>query len=218
MLLLTCFSHPTQSAPLAHRAISAVNQALPGQRAGLPVIVAFGDSLTAGYGAGPGHSYPDYLQRDLDAAGYHYRIVNLGITGNTTKDALARVHDVLAQRPAVTIVAIGGNDGLRGIPVTDIRANLDAILSMLQRSGTRVLIGGIELPPNYGAQYVQSFNAVYPALAAKYKAPLLPFMLQGVWDKPALMQADGIHPTAPGQEVVAQNFLPVLEPMLKKQR
>ena len=144
-----------------------MNQALPGQRAGLPVIVAFGDSLTAGYGAGPGHSYPDYLQRDLDAAGYHYRIVNLGITGNTTKDALARVHDVLAQRPAVTIVAIGGNDGLRGIPVTDIRANLDAILSMLQRSGTRVLIGGIELPPNYGAQYVQSFNAVYPALAAK---------------------------------------------------
>jgi acyl-CoA thioesterase-1 len=220
VLLLFASFHPTQSSASGPPAVSArtvAKTATPApSRDGLPIIVAFGDSLTAGYGVGPGKSYPDCLQRDLDADGYHYRIVNLGVIGDTSKDGLARIKDVLAQRPVLTIVAIGGNDGLRGIPVSEMSSNLDAILGTLKRSGTKIVIGGITLPPNYGVNYVKVFNAVYPTLAAKYQVPLLPFMLDGVWNHPDLMQKDGIHPTAPGNEIVARKFLPLIEPLLKK--
>ncbi len=111
-----------------------------------PVIVAFGDSLTAGYGAPRGESYPDYLQRDLDQAGYHYRVANLGISGNTTKDGVDRLKDVLALKPSLVIVAFGGNDGLRGLPIDATRNNLDEIVSTLTASGTKVVLGGITLP------------------------------------------------------------------------
>ena len=121
-----------------------------------PVIVAFGDSLTAGYGAAPGESYPDYLQRDLDQAGYHYRVANLGISGNTTKDGVDRLKDVLALKPKVVIVAFGGNDGLRGLPIDATRKNLDQIVSTLTASGTKVVLGGITLPPNYGPDYIRA--------------------------------------------------------------
>ncbi len=216
VLLLFVSLHPTQSPAFAAPAVSSADTS--SQRDNLPVIVAFGDSLTAGYGAGAGQSYPDFLQRDLDADDYRYRVVNLGVTGNTTKDGLARIKDVLALKPAVTIVAFGGNDGLRGVPVADMRSNLDAILASLKRSGTKVVIGGITLPPNYGVTYVKAFNTVYAELAAKYKLPLLPFMLDGVWNNPPLMQEDGIHPTGPGNAIVAKKFLPLVEPLLKKQR
>ena len=218
VLLLSASFHPTQSLPFTPQAVSAANN-FPAQeqRNNLPVIVAFGDSLTAGFGAGAGQSYPDFLQRDLVADGYHYRVVNLGVTGNTTKDGLARIKDVAVLKPVLTIVAFGGNDGLRGLPVAEMRTNLDTILGTLKRSGTKIVIGGITLPPNYGVAYVKSFNSVYPELAAKYKVPLLPFMLDGVWSNPPLMQPDGIHPTGPGNAVVAKKFLPLIEPLLKKQ-
>jgi acyl-CoA thioesterase I len=181
-----------------------------------PVIVAFGDSLTAGYGAAPGESYPDFLQRDLDQAGYHYRVANLGISGNTTKDGVDRLKDVLALKPTVVIVAFGGNDGLRGLPIDATRQNLDQIVSTLTASGAKVVLGGITLPPNYGPDYIRQFNETYALLAKKFHAPLLPFLLIKVYGTPGSMQADGIHATAQGNQQVAQNLMPLVTPLLKK--
>jgi acyl-CoA thioesterase-1 len=181
-----------------------------------PVIVAFGDSLTAGYGTAPGESYPDYLQHDLDQAGYHYRVANLGVSGNTTKDGVDRLKDVLALRPEVVIVAFGGNDGLRGLPINATRKNLDQIVSTLAASGTQVVLGGITLPPNYGPDYIREFNETYALLAKKFHAPLLPFLLIKVYGTPGDMQQDGIHATAQGNQQVARNLLPLVTPFLKK--
>jgi acyl-CoA thioesterase I len=183
---------------------------------GRPVVIAFGDSLTAGYGADTGDSYPDYLQKDLDAQGYHYQVINQGVSGNTTKDGVDRLPDVLALKPALVIVAFGGNDGLRGLPITSTRANLDQIVSTLQKSGAKVVLGGITLPPNYGADYILQFNKSYVLLAEKYHVPMLPFLLKDVYGVPGSMQADGIHATAQGNEQVAKNLLPLILPLLKK--
>lgn len=182
-----------------------------------PVIVAFGDSLTAGYGTDAGNSYPDFLERDLEAKGFHYHVVNAGISGNTTKDGLDRLDEVLALKPVVVIVAFGGNDGLRGLPIDSTRKNLDQIVSTLQRGGTKVVLGGITLPPNYGADYIHQFNETYALLAGKYHVPLLPFLLQDVYGTAGSMQADGIHATARGNQQVARNLLPLVTPLLHKQ-
>lgn len=209
---------PAASVPSQATALNAgvdTHSAQP-SRAGLPVIAAFGDSLTAGYGLEPGQSYPDFLQRDLDRDGYHVRVVNLGVSGNTTKDGVARLQDALRLHPAVAIVGFGGNDGLRGIPAAEMQRSLATILTAFQRAHIPVVMGGITLPPNYGQAYIQKFNAVFPALAAQYKVPLLPFMLQGIWNEPGMVQDDGIHPTAEGAQLLAKNFVPLVEPLLKK--
>ena len=181
-----------------------------------PVIVCLGDSLTAGYGADPGQSYPDFLQRDLDAAGYHYHVVNQGISGDTTKDALARVDEAIVLHPTVTIVELGGNDGLRGLRPEDTRATLDAILARLQPTGTKIVLAGITLPPDYGPDYIKQFTAMYTTLAKKYRVPLLPFLLKDVYGVPGSMQADKTHATAQGNQQVAKNLLPYVQPLLKK--
>ncbi len=181
-----------------------------------PVIVAFGDSLTAGYGTDPGQSYPDYLQHDLDARGYRYRVVNEGISGNTSKDGVLRLRRIVALHPAVVIVAFGGNDGLRGLPILDSQMNLETIIDALQDAHAKVILGGITLPPNYGSKYIARFNAMYREQARAYHVPLLPFMLKGAYGVPGSMQSDGIHATAQGNQVVAKNFLPLLLPMLQK--
>jgi acyl-CoA thioesterase I len=181
-----------------------------------PVIVAFGDSLTAGYGAAAGESYPDYLQRDLDQLGYRYRVANLGVSGNTTKDGVDRLKDVLALKPKVVIVAFGGNDGLRGLPIDATRKNLDQIISTLSAAGVQIVLGGITLPPNYGPDYIREFNETYALLAKKFHAPLLPFLLIKVYGTPGSMQQDGIHATAQGNQQVAKNLLPLVTPLLKK--
>ena len=181
-----------------------------------PIIACFGDSLTAGYGVDPESSYPAHLQRELDAAGYRYRVVNLGISGETTKDGLGRVDRVLTFKPAIVIVEFGGNDGLRGVPVASSRSNLDAIVGKLKSGGTRVAIAGITLPPQYSAPYIQEFNRTYTLLARKYSIPLLPFVLQNVYGVPGSIQQDGIHPTAQGCEQVAKNVLSLIKPLLKK--
>ena len=181
-----------------------------------PVIVAFGDSLTAGYGTDPGQSYPDYLQHDLDARGYRYRVVNEGISGNTSKDGVLRLRRIVALHPAVVIVAFGGNDGLRGLPILDSQMNLETIIDALQDAHAKVILGGITLPPNYGSKYIAQFNAMYREQARAYHVPLLPFMLKGAYGVPGSMQSDGIHATAQGNQVVAKNFLPLLLPMLQK--
>jgi acyl-CoA thioesterase-1 len=180
-----------------------------------PLIVCFGDSLTAGYGTELGKSYPDYLQADLDARGYHYRVVNEGISGNTTKDGVERVDSIVAMKPALVVVEFGGNDGLRGLRIEDSRANLDKIVSALKASGTKVVLAGITLPPDYGPDYIKQFNETYALLAKKYNVPLLPFLLKGVFGVDGMMQRDNTHATAEGNKVVANNVLPLVLPQLK---
>jgi acyl-CoA thioesterase-1 len=181
-----------------------------------PVIVCFGDSLTAGYGAETGKSYPDYLQADLNAKGYHYRVVNEGISGNTTKDGVERLDAIVALKPVVTVVEFGGNDGLRGLRIEDSRANMDKIVGTLKASGIKVVLAGITLPPDYGPDYISQFNETYTLLAKKYNVPLLPFLLQGVFGVDGMMQRDRTHATAEGNEVVAKNVLPLVLPLLRK--
>ena len=180
-----------------------------------PVLVCFGDSLTAGFGTDPGESYPDVLQRDLDHAGYHYRVLNEGISGNTTKDGAERVDRIAALHPAIVVVEFGGNDGLRGLRIEDTRAALDRILAVLSSSGAKIALAGITLPPDYGPDYIQQFDAIYPYLAKRYHVPLLPFLLQDVFGVSGMMQADRTHATAMGNQVVARNVLHLVEPLLK---
>ncbi len=198
--------------------VSSSHQPAPPVDPSLPAIVAFGDSLTAGHGVTRDESYPADLQRDLDALGYRYRVVNLGISGNTTKDGVLRIPEVLQFHPSVVIVAFGGNDGLRGLPIRDTEMNLSAIISAMQDAHAKVILGGITLPPNYGSDYIAKFNAIYVKESKVYDVPLLPFMLKGVYGVPGSMQDDGIHPTAQGCKQVAKNFLPLLLPMLHKPR
>jgi acyl-CoA thioesterase-1 len=181
-----------------------------------PAIVAFGDSLTAGFGTDQGESYPDYLQKDLDAQGFHYHVINEGISGNTTKDGVERLNSIVALKPAVVIVAFGGNDGLRGLPIASTRQNLDTIVTTLQHAGAKVVLGGITLPPNYGADYIRQFNQTYVLLARQHHVPLLPFLLEDVYGAAGSMQPDGIHATAKGNAQVARNLLPLVLPLLHK--
>ncbi|HTW67663.1 MAG TPA: arylesterase [Bryobacteraceae bacterium] len=181
-----------------------------------PVIVAFGDSLSAGYGAEPGKSYPDFLQKDLNAAGLHWRVVNEGVSGNTTTDGLYRLNEVLAYKPRITIVEFGGNDGLRGLPIATTQANLGRIIQQLEAAGSRILLAGLTLPPNYGGEYITRFGQIYVDLAKKYSVPRIPFLLSDVVFRPGLMQQDGIHPTAEGNEIVATTVMRYLKPLLHR--
>jgi acyl-CoA thioesterase-1 len=181
-----------------------------------PVLVCFGDSLTAGPGTDPGQSYPDYMQKDLDRLGYHYRVVNEGVSGNTTKDGVDRLPELLALHPAVVVVEFGGNDGLRGLPISESRRNLDTIVGTLKKAGVTVAIAGITLPPNYGEDYIRQFDETYSLLAKKYRVPMLPFLLQNVYGGEGMMQQDGIHATAKGNQIVAANVLKLVQPLLKK--
>jgi acyl-CoA thioesterase I len=209
---------PAKSVPIAESPVEApaATQPPPAVNDKRPLIVCFGDSLTAGYGADFGKSYPDYLQADLDTRGYPYRVVNQGISGNTTKDGVERLDTILTLKPAVVIVEFGGNDGLRGLRIEDSRANLDKIVATLKASGTKVVLAGITLPPDYGPDYIKQFNDTYALLAKKYNVPLLPFLLKGVFGVDGMMQADRTHATAEGNKIVATNVLPLILPLLKK--
>ena len=198
---------PTQPAP----AQSAPTPADP-----RPLIICFGDSLTAGFGTDLGQSYPDHLQRLLDADGYHYHVVNAGISGNTTKDGLDRVQLVLARHPQIVVVEFGGNDGLRGLPIEQTQANISSMLSQLQASGAEVVLAGITLPPSYGPDYIKKFDAMYPALAKQHHVRFLPFLLKDVYNVPGDMQEDATHATAQGNKQVARNVEALLKPLLKK--
>lgn len=179
-----------------------------------PVLVAFGDSLSAGFGVDPGLSYPDFLQKELDAQGLKYRVANLGISGDTTSGGLSRVQSALDLKPKVVILELGGNDGLRGTPLSQTRANLEAMVKAFQGAGAKVVIAGMTLPPNYGPDYVKQFEAIFVDLASKYQLTRIRFLLEGVWDQPGLMQADRIHPTAEGNAEVARRVAKTLVPVL----
>ncbi|MEO6923896.1 MAG: arylesterase [Bryocella sp.] len=180
-----------------------------------PTIVCFGDSLTAGYGTDPGESYPDALQKILDANAYPYRVINEGVSGNTTKDALERIGRVIARHPEVVVLEFGGNDGLRGLPLEQTKANLASLIDQLQTAHVKVLLAGITLPPSYGPDYIAKFNAIYPALAKRYKIPYIPFLLKGVFGVEGAMQEDGIHATGSGNKTVAANVATRLAPLLQ---
>jgi len=180
-----------------------------------PVIVAYGDSLSAGFGAPTGESYPDFLQQELDAAGYHYRVVNAGISGDTTAGGLARLDTVLELKPKIAILELGGNDGLRGLPLATTRESLEKMITGLEGAGVKVVLAGMTLPPNYGPDYIRGFGQIYVDLAARYKLTRIPFLLEGVATNKKLMQGDGIHPTSEGNRVVAKTVLRYLLPLLK---
>ena len=168
-------------------------------------ILAFGDSLFAGYNVGEGESYPARLEAALRAQGINVRVTNAGVSGDTSAAALQRVEfvlDGLGEAPDLAIVEFGGNDLLRGIPPAETRQNLSAILAELQERNIPVLLMGMRAPPNLGAAYVAEFDAIYPDLAEQYGAQLVPFFLEPVYDQPVLIQPDRVHPTAEGIEAI----------------
>ncbi len=181
-----------------------------------PRIVTFGDSLTSGLGVAQEEAYPAQLQRRLDAAGYRYRIINAGVSGDTTAGGVRRVEWVLNSKPSIVILELGANDGLRGIDLTNTRANLETIIQRLQAAGVTVVLAGMKLPPNYGKDYTARFAALYPELAKKYRVSLMPFFLEGVAAREAFNQADGIHPTEAGYRMIVENLLVTLRPFLAK--
>ena len=180
-----------------------------------PRIVAFGDSLTAGLGVAADETYPAELQRRLDALGLRYRVINAGVSGETTAGGLRRVPWILRSKPEIVILELGANDGLRGLRVEETKANLERIIQQLQQSGAQVILAGMKLPPNYGHDYRSAFERLYPDLAARYRLPLIPFFLEGVAASNTLNQADGIHPTARGYRAMVEMMLGRLQPILK---
>lgn len=190
--------------------------ALPLGAAERPLLVCFGDSITAGYGLQPGQAYSDALQKKLDAAGYHYKVVNQGTSGATTKDAVANLRAVLLLHPEIVIVEFGGNDGLRGLPPDQTRRNLDTVLTDLENAHVKVLLAGITLPPNYGPDYIHAFEAIFRELAAKHHTAFVPMIYKDLVRVPGTIQVDGIHPTAKGSVIIADTLWPALEPLLRK--
>jgi acyl-CoA thioesterase-1 len=178
-------------------------------------IVCFGDSITAGFGLDAGQSFPELLQQDLDRRGLPYRVVNLGVSGDTTQDGLARIFMALAEKPAIVLLELGGNDGLRGIPLSITQANLAQMIVQFQGAGARVVLAGMSLPPNYGPAFIRKFEEVYRTLAARNQVTLIPFLLEGVGGHDELMQRDGIHPNAAGARQVEALVMRTLAPLLK---
>ncbi len=175
----------------------------------VPEVVAFGDSLSAGYGVGPGESFPEQLQAALNAAGHPAKVVNAGVSGDTTTGGLARLDWSVPASADVVIVELGANDALRGVSPDVTRANLDAILEKLKaRPDTAVLLTGMLSPPNMGADYAARFNPIYAELAEKHGVPLYPFFLEGVAGDGALNQRDYMHPNAQGVAVIVKGILP----------
>jgi acyl-CoA thioesterase I len=180
-----------------------------------PVLLVVGDSISAGYGLAAGSGWVDLLSAKLKAGHYRYRVVNASITGDTTAGGRARLPELLTRhRPAIVVVELGGNDGLRGGNLAATRDNLDAIIGAIKKAGAKPLLIGMRLPPNYGAAYVREFNAMYTTLAAAQKVPLVPFLFEGFGEKDEMFQSDRVHPAPAAQERMLVNVWPVLQPML----
>jgi acyl-CoA thioesterase-1 len=180
-----------------------------------PRIVILGDSLTAGLGLPISRAYPSLLQRDIDEAGLKYTIVNAGVSGDTSAGALSRLDWALDGDVRILVVALGGNDGLRGLPTAELSSNLSQIIERAQSRGVTVILAGMEAPPNYGLDYTLAFHKVFPELAKKYRVKLIPFLLERVAGIGDLNQADGIHPTAEGAEIVANTVWSALKPAVE---
>jgi len=180
------------------------------------VLVVFGDSLSAGYGLPAGQSFPDDMQRTLDKQGYAWQVRNLGISGDTTEGGVSRIGSAIRLNPAVVLLELGGNDGLRGLPLKVTKQNLEKMIVAFQEVGAKVVLAGMTLPPNYGPAYIKDFEKIYKDLAVQYRLKLIPFLLSDIVT-PDLryLQRDGIHPTAEGAAIVSETVLKVVKPLLK---
>jgi acyl-CoA thioesterase-1 len=180
-----------------------------------PVLLVLGDSLSAGYGIDVTQGWVALLEARLEQEGHAYRVVNASVSGDTTHGGLARVEALLAShRPSIVIVELGGNDGLRGLPVDETRNNLARMIDLSRQNGAKVLLAGMRLPPNYGVTYTRRFHALYQELGETHQVPVVPFFLDGIGDKPELMQTDGIHPRAEAQARMVENIWPALASLL----
>ena len=206
-----------ETQPIRSVASSTVSSASGRVVEAAPRIVTFGNSLTAGLGVSPDQSYPAQLQRRLLEAGYHYEVINAGVSGDTTAGGLRRLSWILKSRPSMVILELGANDGLRGKPLSLMASNLTEIIDGLQEAGVEVVLAGMQIPPNYGPDYTTGFASVFERLAQDHGVTLIPFFLEGVAARKDLNQADGIHPTAEGYRIVAQTVFDVIEPLLKKE-
>ena len=184
---------------------------------GSPTVLIFGDSLSAGYGIDVDQSWASLLQARLEQQGYEHRVVNASISGETTEGGVTRIGDIVERlEPAVVVVELGGNDGLRGFPPGRMKSNLDKIIRTGQGAGADVVMLAIRIPPNYGQRYTEAFEAVFRELADEHDVPWLEFFLEGVALNPDLMQADGIHPNAAAQPILLDNAWPVINQALDK--
>ena len=181
-----------------------------------PSIVVLGDSLTSGRGIAKADAYPAVLQRRLEDGGYHYKVVNAGVSGDTTTRALRRYRDALDGSVKILIVALGANDGLRGVPIEQLKSNLSEIIEEAQRRGIAVVLVGMDALPLRGWAYSVAFHRAYEELAASYHVPLVPFVLMNVMTNASLMQKDRAHPNEAGARAIADFIWPYLEPLLKK--
>jgi acyl-CoA thioesterase I len=189
--------------------------AMAGAAPAAPTVLIVGDSLSAGYGLAPEQGWVDLLQRKLVAQGFAHKVVNASISGDTTAGGRSRIRAALQiHKPQIVIIELGGNDGLRGSALVPVKANLEFMVEAAQKAGAKVLLLGMQLPPNYGAQYIAEFAALFNDVARARKAALVPFMLQGFGDKPELFQADRIHPTAQAQPLMLDAVWPELRKLL----
>lgn len=179
------------------------------------VIVAMGDSLTAGLGVAPERSYPALLEKELQAAGLNYRVINAGISGETSSGARARIDWIVGSQPVLVIVETGANDGFRGISPDLLRDNIAAIIETLLANDIGVVLAGMQMVTNLGADYLAAFNSVYPQLAERYSVTFMPFFLEGVATQPELNLPDGIHPNDQGYRVIVENLLPYVQQALE---
>lgn len=179
-------------------------------------LVFFGDSLTAGYGLDQEEAFPALIQRRIAATGKSWRVVNAGLSGETTAGGRRRLDWILRQPVDLLVLELGANDGLRGIPLTETRANLQAMIDRVRAANPRatVVLAGMQMPVNMGPDYTRDFARIFPELAEANHLPLIPFLLEGVGGSPELNQADGIHPTVEGHRIVADNVWKVLSPLL----
>ena len=182
-----------------------------------PAILVLGDSISAAYGIRVDEGWVALLQKRLASQGYGYRVVNASVSGETTGGGAARLARALKlHTPAIVVLELGGNDGLRGLPIAQMRSNLDAMIRQSRAAGARVVLVGMRIPPNYGPDYTQKFQGVYTDLAKRYELPLVPFLLERVALNPVLMQADGIHPGPAGQALLLETLWPSLRPLLQR--
>lgn len=188
---------------------------MPGYGLATPAILVLGDSLSANYGFNQSEGWVSLLNKRLAKEGYSHRMVNASISGETTKGALTRVQQELQRsQPAICIIELGGNDGLRGLSLTDMKKNLAAMIEACQRGQAAVLLVGMKLPPNYGRSYTQAFERIYKELAEQYRIRYVPFLLAGLEATRNYFQADGIHPTAAAQPLIMENVWKHLQPLL----
>ena len=217
LLGMACQS-PNQPATEEAKPVETATVAADGTAPPEKIILFFGNSLTAGYGLDPTEAFPALIQQKLDSLGYDYRTVNAGLSGETTASGLSRLDWVLERQPVdIFVLELGANDGLRGIEPTETQRNLAAIIDQVRATNPAVdiVLAGMLVPPNMGNAYTERFQKVFPAVAEAKDVALIPFLLEGVAGEPELNQADGIHPTAPGQKIVAENVWETIKPLLE---